>query len=500
MHHSFLPSIFASMLFLSVTQAAPMPSVDEPLPTGIQTPEDAAVVIGVENYPKLGPGFKVDYAEEDALAFNNFLLYTRGLPDAQVNYLNPLSGKEEITKAFKKAAGQATGTLWFYFAGHGAADPKTKEQILLPGDLPDDSELQPMRMLPISDLQKIARDSKAKNVIFVIDACHAQLESTRFVAPVALASPSPKDHMVLWTAAKVGQLSKAMPSTSHGAFTYAVLRALRGDADGEVSGKKDGIIDLDEADRFVNQFLKTQKIYQSQTPQLNRPAKLSFELSKVETTSATSADQKKDLSPEEMYQKGVEFEKQKNGPKAAEWYLKAAEKGHAKAQNAIGLFYELMSELGRQAGFPYSPKKAAEWYRKAAEQGLADAQFNLGFLYRQGQGVEHSYDKAIEWMSKAGYQGHLQACRVLGEMFNEGDEQSDIYPDDRQAVEWFLKAANQGDAWAQYSLGRIYLIGGYGVKKDREEARKWFKRSADQGEQEAAEFLHDMEEEDKRAK
>ena len=54
-------------------------------------------------------------------------------------------------------------------------------------------------------------------------------------------------------------------------------------------------------------------------------------------------------------------------------------------------------------------KKAVEWYRKAAEQGHADAQNNLGFMYYTGQGVEQDYKKAVEWYRKAAEQGHADA-------------------------------------------------------------------------------------------
>ncbi len=386
MRHLLLPSLFASML--SVAQAAPMPSVDEPLRTGQQASGDAAVVIGIGDYQRLGPGFKVDYAEEDALAFNDFLIYTRGVPHDRVYYLDPRAGKEEISKAFKKAAGQAKGTLWFYFAGHGAADPKTREQVLLPGDLPSDPELQPMRMLPISDLQKIARNSKAKHSIFVIDACHAQLESTRFAAPIALASVQPKDQMVIWTAAQAGQLSKPLPSTKHGAFTYAVLRALRGDADGEISGVKDGIVDLNEAEQFVNQFLKKQKLFSSQTPQLNRPQKLSFELSDVKharldvsrPVQISAVTEVKD-KPEE---KAVTSEKVTES---------------ADAMFHTGKAYYLQGDY----------LNAAKWFVKSAYQGHADAQYHLGKLYETGKGVPQNYKNAVEWYIKAAKQGHAAA-------------------------------------------------------------------------------------------
>ena len=57
--------------------------------------------------------------------------------------------------------------------------------------------------------------------------------------------------------------------------------------------------------------------------------------------------------------------------KAVEWCTKAAEQGHAWAQNDLGFWYE------NGIGVAQDRSKAAEWYTKAAEQGNSIAQDNL---------------------------------------------------------------------------------------------------------------------------
>jgi hypothetical protein len=57
---------------------------------------------------------------------------------------------------------------------------------------------------------------------------------------------------------------------------------------------------------------------------------------------------------------------------ATRWYRKAADQGHAQAQNNLGTMFE----QGR--GVAQSNVEAARWYRKAADQDNADAQYNLG--------------------------------------------------------------------------------------------------------------------------
>jgi len=64
------------------------------------------------------------------------------------------------------------------------------------------------------------------------------------------------------------------------------------------------------------------------------------------------------------------------------FFLKAAEQGHAEAQNVLGLRYE------NGQGVEKDYVKAIEWYSKAAAQNLATAQFNLGEMYNNGYGVK----------------------------------------------------------------------------------------------------------------
>ena len=49
-----------------------------------------------------------------------------------------------------------------------------------------------------------------------------------------------------------------------------------------------------------------------------------------------------------------------------------------------------------------------------------------------------------------------------------------------EAVKWYRKAADQGDAIAQYQLGRCYY-NGEGVQQDYAEAIKLYRKAAEQG-------------------
>lgn len=118
---------------------------------------------------------------------------------------------------------------------------------------------------------------------------------------------------------------------------------------------------------------------------------------------------------------------------AIDCYRKAAEQGHAGAQNFFG-------------DFNYNEQnytEAVEWYRKAAESGLAQAQYNLAKCYSDGHGVEQSDAEAVAWFRKAAEQGHNRAQYSLGKI---------CY---KEAVEWFRKAAEQGHAEAKKMLKKL---------------------------------------------
>ena len=61
--------------------------------------------------------------------------------------------------------------------------------------------------------------------------------------------------------------------------------------------------------------------------------------------------------------------------------MKAANQGHANAQNNLGIMYFNDKDVSQD----YS--KVMEWYLKAADQGNAIDQYNLGAMYRNGKGV-----------------------------------------------------------------------------------------------------------------
>lgn len=57
---------------------------------------------------------------------------------------------------------------------------------------------------------------------------------------------------------------------------------------------------------------------------------------------------------------------------------------------------------------------ATNYYLQAAQQGHARAQNNLGNNYYLGRGVDRDFDEAFKWLSKAAEQGHTTSKKNMG--------------------------------------------------------------------------------------
>ncbi len=223
-----------------------------------------------------------------------------------------------------------------------------------------------------------------------------------------------------------------------------------------------------------------------------------------QTSAAKSATA---LSPEEMFQNGLEHYDKKNYTEAVKWYRKAAEQGYADAQCNLGYCYKQgngvtkdyaeavkwfrkAAEQGDAVaqlnlgncyyngnGVTQDYAEAVKWYRRAAEQDYASAQYNLGYCYEFANGVTKSITEAVKWYRKAAEQGHANAQLNLGNCYYNGDG---VTKSITEAVKWYRKAAEQGYARAQFNLGICYEYGN-GVTKSITEAEKWYRKAAEQG-------------------
>jgi hypothetical protein len=159
---------------------------------------------------------------------------------------------------------------------------------------------------------------------------------------------------------------------------------------------------------------------------------------------------------------------------AFQWYQKAAEKDHAKAQFALGLMYELGE--GTDKNLP----KALEWHKKAAEKAIGDAQLKLAQFYEKGipeLNLKEDQELAFKWYHSAATNNLVAAQVQVGSRFEEG---IGVSKNPGQAVKWYGKAVDQGSAEGEWLLGKLYYKG-IGTGIDKAKAIKLLESSAKRG-------------------
>jgi hypothetical protein len=251
-------------ILIALSAAFALPDLSTPLKTGNRTPADAAVVVGIEDYFVLP---EVPHARSDAAIVRDLLVYTVGVPSDRVRVLDGQPAKEQIMQAVNDAAKLAgpDGTVWFYFAGHGAASPSSGERMLLGADVQADLAVFDARSLRVEDIRNAASSHGGKAVLWV-DACYTGrgrsgvdlVPGKRFAVPTYATAAKPQ--VLEWTAAGAGEWSGPIDEVQHGAFTYLSVGALRGWADGQLTGTRDGVVTVEEAKLYVEEGLRTLQI------------------------------------------------------------------------------------------------------------------------------------------------------------------------------------------------------------------------------------------------
>ena len=116
---------------------------------------------------------------------------------------------------------------------------------------------------------------------------------------------------------------------------------------------------------------------------------------------------------------------------------------------------------------------------EAAEAGQARTQYALGKIYRDGQGVEKDVQKAVELFTLAAMQGNSFAAFALGKMYLSDDPA--LSRNVAAALKWITTAAEHGNQFAQYHLGKLLLKGTDDISQDTNSALRWLLASVEQG-------------------
>lgn len=141
---------------------------------------------------------------------------------------------------------------------------------------------------------------------------------------------------------------------------------------------------------------------------------------------------------------------------------KLAEKGDAKAQNALGEMYR------NGKGVPKDPAQAVVWIRKAAEQGNRDAENSLSSMYFTGEGITKDVDQALVWLEKAAAQGDADAQNNMGLILASKGELTKAYM-------WWIISAGNGNKTASENQDsfRGKFVSSNQVAEANRMAREW---------------------------
>lgn len=102
---------------------------------------------------------------------------------------------------------------------------------------------------------------------------------------------------------------------------------------------------------------------------------------------------------------------EEDGYAAFDYYKLAAEKGHSKAQNIVGVYYDNGEYVEQDS------RKAFYWYKKAlrSDENNLPAKYNLGQSYYYGTGVNVDKDYGLQLIQEAADGGYEPAQEWLNE-------------------------------------------------------------------------------------
>ncbi len=216
-----------------------------------------ALVVGINDYDAVQD---LNYAVEDALAIKNMLINQFGFKRSNVRYLIDKEAtqsniKRELSNLRKKAG--ENDRVIFYFAGHG----ETEELGIDEGDigflLPSDADADDLyySAIDMEELKRISKMSKAKHMLFLVDACYGGLAAVNTRA-LSTSSPNYIDKIKKESARQVitagGKEEKVIEKDEweHSAFTKNLLAGLK---DNKADQNQDGYITGSEIGLYLQE-------------------------------------------------------------------------------------------------------------------------------------------------------------------------------------------------------------------------------------------------------
>lgn len=238
-----------------------------------------ALVVGVSRYANYPDNAQLKYADDDAIAFAQFLRQHTSVTEENIVLLT--NEDAVFPNVFKKLidqlkASQEGDLLIIYFAGHGDVNYAGDAYLITNDAFAPDEEGHSLGMggaIPINMLQGyIAKATSERNfkVMMVTDACRSgHLTKTDNSAATITALIKDWNNTYKYVSCGPNQLSQegTQWGGGHGAFTYYMLKGLMGEAD----RNEDKKIFYGELNSYVNQKVSDDTGYK-QYPQFKGEA------------------------------------------------------------------------------------------------------------------------------------------------------------------------------------------------------------------------------------
>ena len=236
-----------------------------------------AIVIGIESYRQKLP--KADFAVSDAKIFTEYLNKAMGYPEENViTLMNEHATYTDLVKYFEKWLPnnvEKGSTVFIYYSGHGAPDPKTGGAYLVPYD--GDPAFIAETGYSLKRMYDALGKLQAKEIIVALDSCFSGAGGRSVIAkgarPLVMNLQNnmvlPKNMTVL-SASSGEQISSTYDEKGHGLFTYFMLKGIRN----EDVVRQDGSIKMDDLFGYIKPQVEriARKQYNNeQTPQLIGP-------------------------------------------------------------------------------------------------------------------------------------------------------------------------------------------------------------------------------------
>ena len=137
-------------------------------------------------------------------------------------------------------------------------------------------------------------------------------------------------------------------------------------------------------------------------------------------------------------------------------------------------------------------------WEKQAIAGDPVAQNVVGMAYKYGEVTARNPSLSLRWFLKAARQGDADAQFNLGRIYGKATgsvygKQRAASQDDIKAARWYRSAAEQDYGPAQRNLAEIYAEGSSSVPRNRARAAFWMKRAAMAGDMASSRLAEKLE-------